>query len=123
MSEDRPLTDFVADDAAAGDDSDEAADSDVEATNVDNGTGAADVDSDTGSADTGTDADAAEANTNAAEAAGGNAAGSSVDSDIEPATPTYRWQPEGATCADCGATTERQWRDDDAFVCADCKSW
>lgn len=42
---------------------------------------------------------------------------------IEPATATYRWQPDSATCEDCGATTERQWLDDGAFVCPDCKSW
>ena len=61
--------------------------------------------------------------TNADEADADDAADSPADSDAEPATPTYRWRPDGATCADCGATTERQWRDDDAFVCADCKSW
>ena len=59
----------------------------------------------------------------AADTAVDDAADPPADSDAEPATPTYRWQPDGATCADCGATTERQWRDDDAFVCADCKSW
>lgn len=42
---------------------------------------------------------------------------------VDPATPTYRWQPDGAVCARCGATTERQWRDDDEFVCPDCKAW
>lgn len=41
----------------------------------------------------------------------------------DPATVTYRWQPDGAACARCGTTTERQWRDDDGFVCADCKAW
>ncbi|TQQ80194.1 DUF7573 domain-containing protein [Halonotius roseus] len=46
-----------------------------------------------------------------------------VDHDPEPATATYRWQPDGAACGDCGATTERQWLDDGAFVCPDCKSW
>jgi hypothetical protein len=122
MSEDRSLTDFVADDADAGDDSDETVDSDAEAADVDSGTGTVDANTDADAA-ADTDADAAEADTNAAEAAGSDAADSSIDSDIEPATPTYRWQPEGATCADCGATIERQWRDDDAFVCADCKSW
>ena len=50
-------------------------------------------------------------------------ADTSVDYDTEPANVTYRWQPNGATCADCGTTTERGWRDDGAFVCPDCKSW
>jgi len=43
--------------------------------------------------------------------------------DAEPATPTYRWQPDGAVCEACGAATERGWRDDGGFVCPDCKSW
>jgi hypothetical protein len=85
MSDDRPLTEFVADEDAADD----------EATGSDD-------DDDT---------------------AAGDAADSPVDSDAEPAIPTYRWHPEGATCADCGATTERQWRGDAGFVCSDCKSW
>ena len=50
-------------------------------------------------------------------------ADASTDHDPDPATATYRWQPDGATCADCGATTERGWLDDGAFVCPDCKSW
>ena len=43
--------------------------------------------------------------------------------EADPATATYRWQPEGAACARCGTKTERQWRDDDEFVCPDCKVW
>ena len=42
---------------------------------------------------------------------------------VTPATATYRWRPGGATCARCGETTERQWRDADVFVCAGCKTW
>ncbi|ERH00605.1 MAG: hypothetical protein J07HN6_02228 [Halonotius sp. J07HN6] len=70
MSEDRSLTDFVADDADVGDDSDETADSDADTTDVDSDTGTADADTDAGAAAADTDADAAEADTNAAEAAG-----------------------------------------------------
>lgn len=36
---------------------------------------------------------------------------------------TYGWTPGGADCAECGETVERRWRDGDALVCADCKSW
>jgi len=46
-----------------------------------------------------------------------------TDQNPEPATATYRWQPDGAACGACGATTERQWLDDGEFVCPDCKSW
>ena len=42
---------------------------------------------------------------------------------IEPATVTYRWRSEGVVCAQCGDSTEKQWLDDGAFVCPDCKSW
>jgi hypothetical protein len=89
MSEDRPLTDFVGDDA----------------------------DSDGGSA-AAVDANSSDKQT----AVGGSDAAPNTD-DTEPATATYRWQPDGATCADCGSRTDRGWRDDDAFVCPDCKSW
>ena len=41
----------------------------------------------------------------------------------EPATVTYRWQPDRAVCAQCGESSERQWLDGDEFVCPDCKSW
>jgi len=43
--------------------------------------------------------------------------------EVDPATITYRWQPDGAACAGCGATTGRQWLDDEEFVCPDCKEW
>jgi hypothetical protein len=36
---------------------------------------------------------------------------------------TYRWSPDGDDCPVCGETVDRQWRDDDRFVCADCKEW
>jgi hypothetical protein len=41
----------------------------------------------------------------------------------EPAVSTYDWTPDGADCADCGATVERRWRDDGELVCTDCKTW
>ena len=43
--------------------------------------------------------------------------------DVDPATPTYRWTPSGTACTACGASVERGWFDDGAFVCADCKEW
>ena len=42
---------------------------------------------------------------------------------VEPASVTYRWQPDGSVCAQCGATTETQWLDGGQFVCPDCKQW
>ncbi len=74
-----------------------------------------------------TDADlAAEAEDADADEGGG----ANVESDalpdadaVDPATPTYRWTPEGAACESCGAVAERRWEDDGAFVCDDCKEW
>ena len=43
--------------------------------------------------------------------------------EVEPATPTMRFAPDGAACDACGETVERRWHDDGAFVCADCKAW
>lgn len=36
---------------------------------------------------------------------------------------TYEWTPDGTACERCGTTVNRRWRDDERFVCAECKSW
>jgi len=36
---------------------------------------------------------------------------------------TYEWTSDGTACESCGETVNRRWRDDEQFVCADCKSW
>ncbi|SEO93507.1 hypothetical protein SAMN04487948_10868 [Halogranum amylolyticum] len=41
----------------------------------------------------------------------------------EPATPTYRFSPEGVGCDACDVTVQKRWQDDGRFVCADCKEW
>lgn len=42
---------------------------------------------------------------------------------VEPATPTYRFSPDGAVCDACGDVVQKRWHDDGQFVCADCKEW
>lgn len=42
---------------------------------------------------------------------------------VDPAEPTYDWSPDGAECAACGESTTTRWRQDGAYVCADCKEW
>lgn len=50
--------------------------------------------------------------------------GDPVETDaVDPATPTYRFDPDGATCDECGERVEKRWHDDGQFVCADCKDW
>ncbi len=45
-------------------------------------------------------------------------------SDIEKqVAPTLSHRPGGDVCAVCGAVVERRWRDEEGFVCSDCKSW
>ena len=46
-----------------------------------------------------------------------------TDPNTEPAMVSYRWQPDGAVCTQCGESTQKQWFDSGAFVCPDCKSW
>lgn len=94
MSEDRPLTEFTDAERDSGDSESDSGDS-VIATGDDEPT---------------TDDES-------------TADGEPTATEADPATVTYRWQPDGAACARCGTTTERQWRDDDGFVCADCKAW
>ena len=38
-------------------------------------------------------------------------------------TATYRYEPSGASCEDCGETVTSRWHDGDALVCAACKPW
>lgn len=69
--------------------------------------------------------DAGEADAGAATEADG-ATDSAHDGDVpstDPPRTTYRWSADGDDCPACGATVDRQWRDGDRFVCADCKDW
>jgi hypothetical protein len=43
--------------------------------------------------------------------------------DVEPASVTYRWEPDGARCAECGATVEQLWSGEAGQVCVECKEW
>ena len=43
--------------------------------------------------------------------------------DVDPATATYQWDPEGLECPACGRTVDRLWTQEDERVCADCKEW
>ena len=55
------------------------------------------------------------------ESGGGDGDGVGDDAP-DPATPTARWASE-AVCDACGTAVSWRWRDDDDYVCADCKSW
>lgn len=46
-----------------------------------------------------------------------------VPDGVEPAAVTYRWDPGGIECTECGATVDRLWSGDSGPVCADCKVW
>ncbi|WP_313686147.1 DUF7573 domain-containing protein [Halobellus marinus] len=43
--------------------------------------------------------------------------------DVEPATATYRWEPDGIECSACGTTVNRLWTGESGQVCAECKEW
>ncbi|AFK19724.1 hypothetical protein E6P09_01535 [Haloferax mediterranei ATCC 33500] len=36
---------------------------------------------------------------------------------------TYRWNPDGTPCPQCGESVEKRWLDGDEYVCIDCKDW
>ncbi|RQH01484.1 hypothetical protein EA472_07155 [Natrarchaeobius oligotrophus] len=46
---------------------------------------------------------------------------STPDDELEAPRTTYAWGEY--TCGRCGDACERVWRDDGAYVCADCKAW
>ena len=115
MSEDRPLTDFADASEESADGGQTTADSEEQA-------------ADDSEEQTTADSEAQAADDSEEQTAADSEHATAVDSasaigDAEPATPTYRWQPDGAVCEACGVTTERQWHDDEGFVCPDCKSW
>ncbi len=128
MGENRSLDEFFpASDDADGDESEDADGTDdvdvggsdsVDAT-TDADSGAA-VDADGVSMDDAVDA-TTDASGDDAEAATDEAEGSDEGTDLPRAT--YRWSPDGDDCPACGSAVERQWRDGDRFVCADCKEW
>ena len=129
MTRDRSLDEFFGGDGGADDSETESAGDGDE-----NGDGV--VDADAG------EIESAEDTENAGDDAGGaDDAADAVDTlpdaaDVDPATPTYRWTPEGAACESCGRVVERRWAADEsddsddsddgdavAFVCDDCKEW
>lgn len=83
----------------------------------------------------GDDSAASEAATDAPETVGGDGdpsaepvtdgeqAESTEASDIEPATVTARFRPDGGQCAGCGSTVQRRWEQAGAFYCRECKRW
>ncbi|WP_160166250.1 DUF7573 domain-containing protein [Natrialba hulunbeirensis] len=50
-----------------------------------------------------------------------------VPSELTPSLATYAVQPpdseSGHACTACDTESRRLWRDDDQFVCPDCKAW
>lgn len=104
MPEDRSLDDFAEADAADGEAA-EAATDDAEGDAADS----AESEGDAVDADVHSDASDADVLTDA--------------SDADPAVATSTWHADGAECDRCGERAERRWREEDAFVCADCASW
>lgn len=97
MGNDRSLEDFL-----GGGDADE---------------GDADADESTGDIETGESDDVASEPSDSETEPPSDAAA------VAPATPTYRWSPDGAACDECGDTVEKRWRDGGRFVCIECKEW
>lgn len=68
------------------------------------------------------DADAAETGENDSDASDTADASEATDAP-DTAVATYRWDPDGVECADCGESVERLWNADEGFVCEACKEW
>jgi hypothetical protein len=45
------------------------------------------------------------------------------EDDVQPAAVTYRWDPDGVPCSECGSTADRLWSGESGQVCAACKEW
>jgi hypothetical protein len=128
MGENRSLDDFLPheDDGVANEET--ASGRSTTTTDGDAGAGP----TDTGEADesagertaesTGDSREAGEADAGATTGADSAHDGDDAPSPDSPLS-TYRWSADGDDCPACGATVDRQWRDGDRFVCADCKDW
>ena len=126
MARDRSLDEFVGESeesaaAGAGDDADDAP---ADPAPGDDGSGR---DSAGGDGDPGAPSgDGPDAGGDASDDAGVEATDpvdAPADVDTEPAAVTYRWEPDGVGCAECGATVDRLWSGASGQVCADCKEW
>ncbi len=49
--------------------------------------------------------------------------GSTVQVPDEKLTPVYDSSPAGEACHNCGAVVDTRWRQDDGYVCTNCKDW
>ena len=107
MSEDRSLDDFV--DAAGNDDTADTDEDGDPVADASVGEGE-DAEPDT-DADTEFDAPTTEAMS------------AESTSSVTPAESTSTWASDGDDCDRCGRRVERRWRENDAFVCGDCKEW
>jgi hypothetical protein len=43
--------------------------------------------------------------------------------DVESASATFEWSPDGNACGSCDRVVSRLWRGDAGLVCRDCKEW
>ena len=43
--------------------------------------------------------------------------------EVDPARSTFAWSPDGAACAECGASVEERWEAEAGLVCVECKEW
>ena len=111
------------DDPAETDDSSAADESEAESKSV-SGT-ESDPEPDADTPDDGADAESHDEPSVDADAAEVDPAEEEVldPESVDPAQPTYDWSPDGMECVACGDTTSTRWRQDGAYVCADCKEW
>ena len=105
MGRDRSLDEFFGGESDADDPADAVEGADEPEPDGATGTGDGDAESESATGDSGSDDGLPDA------------------SAVDPATSTLRWSSDGAACDACGATVERRWEDDGAFVCGDCKTW
>ena len=106
MARDRSLDEFASGDSGASTGSD------------------ADTEAADDSADRESDAEGAETTAESGDADDVARPTTSGDTDtVEPAAVTYRWDPDGVRCPDCGSTVDQLWSGESGQVCADCKEW
>ncbi|GGJ08489.1 hypothetical protein GCM10008995_17910 [Halobellus salinus] len=124
MDRDRSLDEFVGGQShgsadSVADDDDGSADS---VADDDDGSADSVADDDDGSADSVADDDGDSADRAPDTGGPGAAAAGGADS-TDPAAVTYRWDPDGVRCAECGSAADQLWSGASGQVCAACKEW
>jgi hypothetical protein len=124
VTENRSLDEFVGSDSEdASDDSEVGESVEAEESESVDGEESESVDGEESESGDSADAEPVEASDDPATADNSEELVALDPETVEPVEPTFSATPEERECARCGASVRARWRDEDGYVCGDCKEW